>query len=185
MTVETARRYRRIPALTGSAPELDLTALPIDPVELFEQWLAQALHRQVPEPLAMTLATVDPEGLPDARTLLLKDLDDRGWAFAGPTHSDKGLQLAARPVAALNFWWQPIVRAVRVRGRVVEATREESSADLAARGASARARLSDGDWTLWRVVPQRIEFWQGARDRNHRRMVYTRTSDGWSVGGAS
>lgn len=167
-------------ALTGVAPDWDLGALPDHPSALFATWLRAAADSGVPEPHTVTLATVDADGLPDARTLILKRIDDRGWAFASTRSSRKGAQLAASPAAALNFWWQPQVRAVRVRGRVEEATPEESAADLAARSPAARAEVADGDWVLWRIVPTRIEFWQGSRDRRHTRVVFDAVDSGWS-----
>lgn len=167
-------------ALTGVAPEWDLDALPDDPAALFTTWVRIAAAAGVAEPHTVTLATVDAAGVPDARTLILKRIDERGWAFASTRSSRKGRQLADAPAAALNFWWQPQVRAVRVRGRVVEATAEESAADLAARSAAARADVTDGDWVLWRIVPSRIEFWQGSRDRRHTRVVYAPHGDGWT-----
>ena len=172
---------RAQPALTGTAPPLDVGALPGDPVALFVTWIREAADAGVPEPHAATLATVDAEGLPDARTLILKDVSERGWAVAGQRSSRKGAQLAAQPASALNFWWQPVVRAVRVRGAVREASRAESDADLAARSASARDGIEPGDWVLWRIVPTRVEFWQGSPDRRHTRIVYIAEAGGWSL----
>lgn len=171
---------RAIPSLTGTAPELDLEGLPADPLELFRQWLDAAVASGVPESTAMTLATVDDQGVPDSRTLILKGLGSRGFAFASTASSRKGEQLAANPSAALNFWWQPILRAVRIRGRVTAADGAESEADLAARSAEARAGVEPGDWRLWWLAPTRIEFWQGAVDRRHCRVIYT-GQDAWSV----
>lgn len=168
------------PALTGTSPDWDLTALPDDPLALFREWLREADAVGVPEPHTMTLSTVDADGIPDARTLILKAVDEQGWAFASTRSSRKSPQLAAVPAAALNFWWQPQVRAIRVRGAVQEASAEESAADLAARSAAARADVAEGDWVLWRLIPMRIEFWQGARDRRHTRVVYTPADDGWA-----
>lgn len=175
---------RTLPSLTGSAPALPAADLTGAPEDLFLTWLSHAVGAGVSEPHAMTLATLDADGIPDARTLILKDADARGWAFAGPRASRKAVQLAAHPVAALNFWWQPLVRAVRVRGRVVEASAEESAADLAVRSEAARRGVSPGDWVLWRLVPDRVEFWQGTADRRHSRLVYERTENGWSHTGA-
>lgn len=177
-----AARFRAVPSLTGDAPVFDTRDAPADPVALFLSWLDDALDRCVAEPLSMTLATVDSDGMPDARTVILKDVSERGWAFAGHRGSAKGRQLADRPAAALAFWWQPLMRAVRVRGRVVEASADESAADLAARSRSARAGISPGEWMLWRVVPERVEFWQGRPDRDHVRLVYRWREHAWSHG---
>ncbi|WP_090041912.1 MULTISPECIES: pyridoxamine 5'-phosphate oxidase family protein [unclassified Leifsonia] len=175
-----ARWLRAQPALVGSPPPLDLTVLASDPAELFTTWIVEAADAGVPEPHAATLSTVDASGMPDARTLILKDVGSRGWAVAGLRSSAKGVQLGTNPVAALNFWWQPIVRAVRVRGAVREATLEESAADLAGRSASARQGVAPGDWTLWWVEPKRVEFWQGSPDRRHIRVVYERDGESWT-----
>ncbi|MDF2509250.1 MAG: pyridoxamine 5-phosphate oxidase [Microbacterium sp.] len=170
---------RAQPSLTGTAPPLELSALPDDPVPLFVDWLTTAVAGGVPEPHAVTLATADRHGIPDARTLILKDVDASGWAFAGARSSAKGDQLDAHPAAALNFWWQPQLRAVRVRGQVQEASPAESAADLAARSAAAREGIAPGEWVLWRIVPNRVEFWQGSPDRNHTRIVFDRADGGW------
>ncbi|NLF03886.1 MAG: pyridoxamine 5'-phosphate oxidase [Actinomycetales bacterium] len=175
MTDETRALLRTLPSLAGEPPALDLSALPEDPLDLFLAWLGEAVHAGVPEPHAMTLSTVSDDGV-DARVLLLKDVDERGWAFASERSSAKGVQLAARPAAALTFWWQPLARSVRVRGPVVEAPPEESLADLRARPLEAQQRASPEDWTLWRVEASHVEFWQGSRDRRHVRVRYERAA---------
>ncbi|WP_337026741.1 pyridoxine/pyridoxamine 5'-phosphate oxidase [Microbacterium sp. LB16] len=171
---------RAQPALTGSAPPLELGDPPDEPVPLFLEWITAAVAAGILEPHAMTLATVDRDGMPDARTLILKDVDAQGWAFAGDRSARKAAQLRAQPSAALNFWWPPLMRAVRVRGDVHEATAAESRADLAARSAAARDGIDDDGWVLWRVVATRVEFWQGSPDRNHTRIVYRRAGEGWT-----
>ncbi|MDO5627218.1 MAG: pyridoxamine 5'-phosphate oxidase family protein [Mobilicoccus sp.] len=173
-------RLSRIPALTGTPAALDTDHLPAGPVEMFLWWLDEAVAADVPEPRSATLSTVDADGLPDARVLVLRDLGERGWAFGSTRSSRKGEQLAAQPAAALSMWWQPQMRAVRLRGPVVEASREESDADLARRHPDARARIADGDWQVWWLRPQRVEFWQGAQDRGHTRIIYTRTTEAWT-----
>lgn len=180
MATETLGGWLRAqPSLTGTPPPLDPGSLPADPVELFVDWIRFAIAAGVAEPHAATLATVDAEGVPDARTLILKDVGQRGWAFAGHRRSRKGEQLAAQPAAALSFWWQPIVRAVRVRGPVREASGEESGADFDARSAAAREGIAREDWVLWRIVPTRVEFWQGSPDRRHQRIVYVAADSAW------
>jgi pyridoxamine 5'-phosphate oxidase len=176
----TSEWLRALPSLTGEPRRIALHQLPDDPADLFLNWIQEAVQRGVPEPHAATLATVDAGGVPDARTLILKGVDENGWSFAGHRASHKSQQLAANPSAALNFWWQPIVRAVRVRGVVHEATRAESDADLLARSAAAREGVEPGDWVLWRLAPSRIEFWNGSVDRRHTRIRYVRDSEEWS-----
>jgi len=173
VTDETRTLLRALPSLAGAPPALDLDALPETPTDLFLAWLDEAIRAGVPEPHAMTLATVSDDG-PDGRVLLLKDVDARGWAFASERSSAKGDQLAARPAAALTFWWQPLVRSVRVKGPVVEAPVGESLADLRARPLEAQQRTSPEDWTLWRVAATHVEFWQGSPDRRHVRVHYER-----------
>ncbi|SCG09187.1 pyridoxamine 5'-phosphate oxidase [Streptomyces sp. Ncost-T6T-2b] len=123
-------------------PAFDPETAPAAPLALFHAWFAEAVAAGQPEPHAMSLATADAEGLPDVRTLLLHDADERGWHFASHATSAKGHQLAARPHAALGFYWPAQGRQVRVRGPVVRCTPAESHADLHARstGALAAAR---------------------------------------------
>ncbi|WP_308218554.1 MULTISPECIES: pyridoxamine 5'-phosphate oxidase family protein [Microbacterium] len=175
---------RSIPSLTGTAPGPDADPLPTEPEELFARWIRQAVDAGVPEAHGATLATVDADGIPDARTLILKDLTPDGWAFAGPRTSAKAAQLGAQAAAALNFWWPAVLRAVRVRGRVVEAPAEESAADLAARSPAARDGIAPGEWVLWRLVADRVEFWQGSPDRKHLRTIYRREGPHWRRSGA-
>lgn len=181
----TAERLRELPSLTGTPPHPGIEDLPVEPAALFIRWFDDAIEAGVSEPHVATLATVDRDGVPDARSLILKGLDDRGWAVAGQRSSRKGEQLADQPAAALNFWWQPIMRAVRVRGRVEEASREDSEADFTARSESARAGIDPEDWVVWRIQPSRVEFWQGSIDRRHTRIVYVASSTGWALTGSA
>jgi pyridoxamine 5'-phosphate oxidase len=130
---------RELPSLTGSAPPWDPGSAPAEPGELFVGWLREAASAGVPEPQAMTLSTVDRDGRPDARVLILKDLDAAGWWFASDSTSAKGRQLWQRPAAALTFYWPPVGRQVRVRGLVTVAPPDRSAADFLARGDAARA----------------------------------------------
>src|SRR5512145_2344768 len=93
---------------------LDENDVDADPFKQFHAWLAEALEAQVPEPTAMTLATVDEEGSPSARIMLLKALDARGFVFYTNYESRKGHELAARPRAALTFFWKELERQVRI-----------------------------------------------------------------------
>lgn len=92
----------------------------IDPSPLvqFQTWFAEAVRAQLPEPNAMTLATVGFDGMPAARMVLLKDADEQGFVFFTNYRSRKGLELAKTPLAALVFWWAELERQVRIEGTV-------------------------------------------------------------------
>ena len=125
-----------------------------DPFDLFAEWLAEASKKEPNDPNAVTVSTVDADGLPDSRMVLLKEFDARGFVFYTNTQSAKGLELAAQPKAALLFHWKSLRRQVRIRG-VVEAV---SEADADAYFAS-RARHSQlGAWASdqSRPLPDRL-----------------------------
>ena len=130
---------RSLPVFAGVMRDFDANAVPDDPAELFGSWLRDAVDEGVPEPHAMTLSTSDVTGAPDARVLILKDLDDQGWWFATSAESAKGLQLATHPAAALTFYWPAVARQVRVRGPVLTGSADLSAADFRSRGTGARA----------------------------------------------
>ncbi|MFF3562759.1 pyridoxal 5'-phosphate synthase [Streptomyces sp. NPDC002574] len=130
---------RSIEVFAGDLPGFDPAAAPEDPVALFTEWLLAAVRAGVREPHAMTLSTVDADGNPAARVLILKDVGERGWQFASDAGSAKGRDLAARPRAALTFYWPALARQVRVRGPVAPEGPERSAADFLARGPGARA----------------------------------------------
>lgn len=125
-------------------PGFDPAGAPGEPLPLFHRWFGEAVAAGQPEPHTMTLATVDAQGRPDARIVMLHDADGHGWHFASHTTSAKGRQLAARPEASLVFYWAAQGRQVRVRGRVVPASSEESGADLHARSTGALAAALTG-----------------------------------------
>ncbi|MDN5823947.1 MAG: pyridoxal 5'-phosphate synthase, partial [Micrococcaceae bacterium] len=112
---------------------------PEHPQDLFVDWFAAAIAAGVTEPHAMTLSTVDADGLPDARVLILKGVtDDGAWTFAGSAQSTKGVQLGARPAAALTFHWKEQIRSIRVRGTVAQVPAPAARRDFLARGPAAR-----------------------------------------------
>jgi pyridoxamine 5'-phosphate oxidase len=131
---------------TGDAglPAFDPGLAPGSPLALFHRWFAEAAYAGQAEPHTMTLATVDADGRPDARTVMLHDADERGWHFATHSTSVKGSQLAGHPYAAVTFYWNAQARAVRLRGRVVPAYAAETSADLHARSTGALAAALAG-----------------------------------------
>ena len=97
-----------------------------NPFIQFKQWFDQALTAQLPEPNAMTVATVTPDGKPRARMVLLKGFDERGFVFYTNYNSQKGQELAQNPQASLVFWWAELERQVRICGRTEKASESES-----------------------------------------------------------
>ncbi len=99
-----------------------------NPFEQFKTWFDQAVAAQLPEPNAMTIATVTADGKPSARIVLLKDYDERGFVFYTNYKSHKGQQLVENPWGAIAFWWVELERQVRIEGRVEKVSPAESDA---------------------------------------------------------
>ncbi|WP_287028517.1 pyridoxamine 5'-phosphate oxidase [Pseudomonas sp. UBA6310] len=186
---------------------------PAEPLSLFQQWFADAVKtEQAPvEPNAMTFATVDAEGRPHCRILLLKGLDERGFTFFTNYLSAKGEQLASQPFGAMTFFWPSLERQVRIEGRVEKVTPAESDAyyqvrplgsrlgawaspqsqvirdreQLAELLAKTEARFQDQEpscpehWGGYRLLPERVEFWQGRSSRLHDRLNYRLEDGAW------
>ena len=93
-----------------------------EPLRLWQAWFDEAVKGEPRDPTAMSLATVDPDGMPDVRTVLLKGVDERGFVFYTNTESNKGRELAANPKAALLFYWKSLNRQIRIRGPVERVT---------------------------------------------------------------
>ncbi|MGW7099975.1 pyridoxine/pyridoxamine 5'-phosphate oxidase [Streptomyces sp. NPDC054838] len=125
-------------------PSFAPQAAPPAPLPLFREWFVHAARAGQPEPHTMSLATVDDEGRPDVRTLMLHDADAQGWHFASHATSAKGRQLAGRPEAALGFYWPAVARQVRIRGHVTACGARESREDLAVRSRGALAAALTG-----------------------------------------
>ncbi len=192
---------------------LDEALAPAEPFALFHRWFAEAVATEQPpvEANAMMLATVDVQGQPHCRVLLLKVLDERGFTFFTNYDSDKGQQLLANPKAAMTFFWPALERQVRIEGVVEKVTPAESDAYFQVRPlgsrlgawASPQSRPIDGraelerlmaetearfmetaphcpeHWGGYRLVPQRMEFWQGRASRLHDRIDYRLVAGNW------
>ncbi|MEH6490706.1 pyridoxamine 5'-phosphate oxidase [Halopseudomonas sp.] len=111
---------------------------PDEPHLLFATWFAQAVEIETTEANAMMLATVDEQGQPHVRTLLLKGFDERGFVFFTNYQSAKGEQLTAQPLAAMTFWWHDLERQVRIEGQVEKVSDEESDVYFHSRPAGSR-----------------------------------------------
>ena len=184
------------------------------PIKQFEHWLEQSVKAGLEDPTAMSLGTVDAQGRPWQRIVLLKGVSTRGFVFYTNYGSAKAEAMAAEPRVSLLFPWNVLDRQVIVGGRVDKMSVAESAryfltrpreSQLAAwasqqsRKVSARAVLENemqrlrnkfgrGEipmpdfWGGYRVVPERIEFWQGGEHRLHDRFLYQRLDDdNWTI----
>ena len=120
-----------------------------EPLRLFAAWMEEATRKEPADPNAMTLATVDEDGLPNARMVLLKGVDERGFVFYTNTDSPKGQELDAAGKAALVFHWKSLNKQVRVRGKVERVADTEADDYFA-----SRARLAQiGAWASKQSAP--------------------------------
>ncbi|WP_322515782.1 pyridoxamine 5'-phosphate oxidase [Rhodopseudomonas palustris] len=125
-----------------------------NPFELFAEWFAEANGSEPNDPNAMALATVDSDGLPDVRMVLMKGYDTDGFVFYSHIASQKGRELAATPKAALLFHWKSLRRQVRIRGAVTPVTEAEADAYFATRPKQAQI----GAWASKQSQPLESRF---------------------------
>ncbi len=194
--------------------ELHRRDLAENPFAQFVQWLDEATqHEAISDPTAMVLATVNAQGQPSQRTVLLKNHSDVGFTFFTNLHSHKSQDLQNNPQVSLLFQWLPQSRQVIIQGTAQRTTRAEDEAYFSSRPrgsqlaawASAQSsalenreqlemaftemekRFGDGNipcpdnWGGWRVIPSRIEFWQGRPSRLHDRFVYEKQARDWRI----
>jgi pyridoxamine 5'-phosphate oxidase len=187
---------------------VDITDLDADPLRQLAAWLAAAREAGEPMPEAMTLATATADGIPAARIVILRGFQ-QGLAFFTDLTSDKGAELAANPqAAAVLHWLRPVHRQVRAAGPVEPVSAEEADEYWRTRPAATRrnaaalyqssviagqaalqARVKDLQlhtylsrperWGGFRVLPDRVEFWQESPDGLHDRIRYRRAGDNW------
>ncbi len=187
-----------------------------NPFDEFKKWFDRAVQAGVPEPNAMSLATVNADnGQPSLRIVLLKGFDNNGFVFFTNYESRKGQEITALPKAALNFFWGGLEQQIRIEGEVETIEEDESEAYFCTRNreskigawASPQSQIIESrkvledkiahfeylfekvneiplpsHWGGYRVIPNRIEFWQGRSNRLHDRITYLRQDDGsWEM----
>ena len=161
--------------------ELNESASAADPMQQFDLWLKEAIQSEIPEPNAMTLATVGGDLRPSTRVVLIKGYDARGIVWFTNYQSRKGQQIAGNPFAALQFHWVELERVVRIEGRVEKVSDDESDAYFHSRPldsrlgawASPQSQVIDGRGTLvanaakygaqFLLQPPRPPHWGGYR----------------------
>ena len=126
----------------------------VDPYRLFAEWLGDAEAAEANDPTAMALATVDSEGMPNVRMVLLKGLHHGGFVFYTNFESNKGRELLANPKAALCFHWKSLRRQIRVRGNVEQVSDEEADAYFVTRPRGSRI----GAWASKQSRPLESRF---------------------------
>ena len=143
-------------AMSTKAPQVDMDSLDQDPIEQFHLWFAEVTRTEQPNPEAMALATVSPEGRVSNRIVLLKGCDSRGFVFFTNYESRKSDELGEYSWAALTFYWPFLDRQVRIEGQVTRVPRDESEAYFATRPRGSQL----GAWASpqSRVIASRAEL---------------------------
>lgn len=181
------------------------------PMQQFELWLKDAIDAKLQDPTAMVVATVDEQGQPSQRIVLLKQTDEEGFTFFTNLGSRKAKELSANNKISLHFPWHPLERQVIVYGEAMPLSKmdnakyflsrpkesqlaawaSEQSRPVSSRNALMQAvsrmkqKFSDGEiptpdfWGGFKVIPTKMEFWQGGAHRLHDRIFYTKTATGW------
>ncbi len=175
--------------------------------------MAEARVSETEDPDAACVATVDENGMPNARMVLMRFADERGFTFFTNYNSKKGREILAIPKAAICFHWKSLRRQVRIQGLVEKTSNEEADSYFNSRARSSRIsswaslqseilgnraefekRIAKYEeefasienpprpphWSGFRIVPQRIEFWQQTEFRRHERTVFVKEADEWT-----
>lgn len=170
-------RLRALPTFPADLPTFDPDVVPDDPQPLLLRWLEDAIESGERQATSMTVSTVDADGVPASRTLIVKEIDERGVQFSSSRSSRKAAHLRDRPVATMLFFWRPLGRQLEITGAVAPLDAATSAADWRER--PSYDGVDNPDWQVWALQPQRLEFLQATHDRRHVRVEYVRDGAGW------
>lgn len=192
---------------------LDVSEVSIDPLRQFKTWFEEAVDAEALEVNAMCLSTIGLDGFPNARIVLLKELD-HGFVFFTNYESEKGKELQANPKASITFFWPELERQVRIRGEIAKVSNSESDEYFFSRPLGSQigawtspqsreissreeleAKLKEVEenfkkntllrpahWGGYRLIPNKLEFWQGRPSRLHDRICYEKQISGdWKI----
>lgn len=206
MNIESLRKeYKR--------SELRDDTVDPDPTRQFRTWFEEAMHADIDDVNAVTLATADERGRPSARIVLLKAFNEQGFSFFTNYEGRKSHDLIKNPHAALLIFWKELERQIRIEGHVVKVSEKESDKYFDSRSMESRISASISpqsqkvpsrryleelwikklkelkedklfrpeNWGGFRIVPERIEFWQGRPKRLHDRILYSRKKGEWEI----
>jgi pyridoxamine 5'-phosphate oxidase len=193
---------------------LDESNLPADPMELFSTWLREAMESDHPDPAAMTLSTVERNGQPMSRIVLLKKVEEGKLVFYTNYHSRKARAIRSKTRVSVHFFWPGLERQVNIAGICRPIEDEDSDLYFSTRPYESKIaawaspqsevipnraylereyekyhrkyRNTDeiprpAYWGGYVIIPSRIEFWQGGRNRLHDRIEYNKKEERWST----
>lgn len=180
-----------------------------NPLNAFENWFNIAIKSNVAEPNAMVLSTVNSKGTPSSRVVLIKEISKEGIVFYTNYNSKKGLEIKANPNVSILFFWQELQRQVRIEGKVIKNSQEDSDeyfysrpieSQLGAMASEQSSVLQNRDelefkfdqldkehpkrpanWGGYIVIPEYFEFWQGRANRLHDRISYSKRNNIWEI----